>query len=299
MIKPLTAPVSSHPDRGCRCSGLWPALLLLSLPLTGCVSPAPRVNQAAEMRAASDPAALTRIADAAAASGDVATASSFYGRAAELRPENADAVLKYARALAVQGKLTEAIQALQASLPHLDADRTAATSLMLGKLMILAHRSAEAVSVFREGLARSPENTRLLIGLGVALDADQDFSAAQDAYHRALAVEPDSIAAQNDLALSTALQGDAARATTVLTDLRDRVAKSGGDTASLAMIDGNLALVYAMRGNMKQAETRGAAATSNPGDLAGNVLFYSALAPDAPPNGAADSKGLAGAAPAD
>lgn len=288
-----------HEAFGVKHRRVWPALLLPPLLLAGCVAPPARVNQAAEMRAANDPASLTRIGDAAAASGDEATAISFYRRATELQPGDADAAIDYARTLAAQGKNAEAIEALQASLPHADATGAARLSTMLGKLLILAHRPAEAVSAFRMGLARTPNVASLLISLGVALDATRDFPAAQDAYRRAIAIEPRSIAARNDLGLSIALQGDTAQAVAALTSLRDQVARTDGKTSDLAMIDGNLALVYAMQGNIDQAGTIGAGATSNAGDLAGNMLFYSALAPGAPVSGALDSKGLTAAAPAD
>ncbi len=275
-----------------------PALLLVSSLLAGCVSPPPRVNQEAELRAANDPGSLMRIGDAASSSGDRATAISFYRRAVELQPGDADAATRYARALAEQSRTAEAIEALRASLPHADAAGSARMSAMLGKLLIMTHRPSDAVSAFREGLARTPDMANLLIGLGVALDASHDFPAAQDAYHRAIAVEPGSVAARNDLALSMALQGDTGAAVAGLTSLRDQVARAGGKPADLAMIDGNLALVYAMHGDMDQAGTAGGRATSDAGDLASNMRFYSALAPDAPVGGT-DSRGLSGKAPAD
>ena len=276
-----------------------PALLLLSSFLAGCVSAPPRVNQAAELRAANDPGSLTRIGDAASSSGDQATAISFYRRAVELQPGDADATTRYARALAEQSRTTEAIEALRTSIPHADAAGSGRLSAMLGKLLIMTHRPSEAVSVFREALARTPDMANLLIGLGVALDASRDFTAAQEAYRRAIVLEPTSIAARNDLALSTALQGDTGAAVTALTSLRDEVARAGGKPADLAMIDGNLALVFAMHGDMGQAGTAGGRATSDAGDLAGNMRFYSALAPDAPVSGTLDSRGLTGNAPAD
>lgn len=291
--------VLPHTIYGTRHKRVRPALLLLSSLLAGCVSSPPRVNQAAEIRAANNPASLMRIGDAAASSGDQATASSFYRRATELQPGDADAAVRYARILAVQGKNEEAIEALRTSLPHADAAGGGRLSAMLGKLLIMTHRPSEAVSAFRDGLARTPDVASLLIGLGVALDASQNFPAAQDAYRRAIALEPASVAARNDLALSTALQGNTGAALAALTSLRDQVARAGGKTTDLVMIDGNLALVYALRGNMAQAGEAGAKATSSAGDLAGNMRFYSALAPGAPLNGALDNRGLAGEAPAD
>ncbi len=251
------------------------------------------------MRAANDPAALLRIADAAASSGDEATAASFYGRATALQPGDADVALGYARALASQGRIADAVLALQAALPHASRDGTRRLAAALGRLLILSHRPTEAVATFRQALADVPNTPALLIGLGVALDASRDHAAAQDAYRRALAVEPESVAAGNDLALSTALQGDTNTALTSLRRMRDRVAETGGQASDLATIDGNLALVYALRGNLKRAREAGAGAVPDSRDLAGNMRFYSELAAYPPGSGAVDSSGLAGDAPTD
>lgn len=267
--------------------------------LGGCVSPPARVNQAAETRAASDPAAMLRIADAAASSGDEATAASFYARAAALQPGNADVALGYARALVAQGRVAEAAASLQAALPRTSRDGTRRLSVALGRLLILSHRPTEAVAAFRQALAEAPDSPALLIGLGVALDASRDHAAAQDAYRRALAIEPTSIAASNDLALSTALGGDTGAALASLRAVRNRVAETGGQASDLATVDGNLALVYAMRGNLRRAGEAGVGAAPDARDLAGNMQFYSELAAYPPDSGAADSSGLTGAGPTD
>lgn len=68
------------------------AKLLLSLTamLGGCVSPPERRDQTAEQRAVNDPASPVRIGMPPR---DMATATSFYRRATELQPDNADAAL--------------------------------------------------------------------------------------------------------------------------------------------------------------------------------------------------------------
>ena len=242
---------------------------------------------------------MLRIADAAAASGDEATAASFYGRAAALQPGNVDIALGYARALASQGRIADAVAALQAAMPQTSGNGTRRLSIALGRLLILSNRPTEAVAAFQQALADAPNTPALLIGLGVALDASRDHAAAQAAYRHALAIEPTSIAARNDLALSTALQGNTGAALVSLRRVRNRVAEAGGQASDLATIDGNLALVYAMRGNLRRAGEVGVGAAPDARDLAGNMQFYSELAAYPPLNGAADSSGLAGAAPTD
>lgn len=256
---------------------------LLALPLSllvcACVSPPPRVDVAAEERTAHDPRALMHIGDAAISSGDFSTAAAFYRRAAMLRPDDPVPVLAYANSLAAQNRIDDAAAALQDALPHMDGDGANRVRTALGRLLIAAHRPTEAVTVLRAALVQTPDAPALLIGLGVALDASRAFRAAQASYRRALAVEPGSIAAANDLALSTALNGNLAGALGALLQLRNRVVENGGKASDLATIDGNLALVYAMRGELRQAGKAGADATQNAGDLAGNMRFYSALSP--------------------
>lgn len=279
--------------------------LSLTFLVGGCVSPPERIDRTAETHAANDPASLLRIGDAAASSGDMTTATSFYRRAAELQPGNADAALSYARSLASSGHADDAIAALQTAQtqaqaqPQTGGNDRLRVAAALGKLLVLAHRPTEAVAVFREALADGPSTPGLLIGLGVALDASRDFPAAQAAYRQALSLRPDSIAARNNLALSTALQGDTAQALASLHRLRDHVAETGGQASDLATIDGNLALVYAMRGNMQQAREASAGTVPDRHDQAENMKFYATLAQGAPVSGAAESSGLTPAAPAD
>ena len=270
---------------------------LLPALLAGCVSPPERVDAAAETEAAKDPAAMSRIGNAAAASGDDATAAAFYGRAAQLQPDDADTTMLYARSLVGAGRSDEAIAALRSALSHAGASDRSRLSAALGKLLILTHQPAEAVSVFRDALGQGPVSPGLLIGLGVALDASRDAPAAQEAYRRALAAEPYSVAAGNNLALSIALQGDPSQALADLTVLRSRVAGSGGRSSDLATIDGNLALVYAMLGNLRQAGKAGAGAAQSIPDLASNMRFYSALAPDG--TGSGPASGLIATEPGD
>jgi Flp pilus assembly protein TadD len=295
--------MTNHPclsSRAMPCRSLLvTAPILAALALAGCVSPPSRIDAAAEQRAASNPRAMLHIADAAASSGDVTTASSFYQRAVALSPGNADAVLGYARSLVAQNRTPEAIMAIEDALPH--ADRTDGLRLRrsLGELLVLAHRPSEAVAIFCDALRTTPDAPELLIGLGVALDTTHDFPAAQSAFRRALAIEPNSIAARNDLALSMALQGQTRDALSSLKSLRDQVAEAGGKSSDLATIDGNLALVYAMVGDLHHAGEAGAGATASPDELANNMRFYSALDPAAPVSGALDRSGLPAAAPLD
>ena len=251
---------------------------LVAATLCGCVGPPNRIDAAAQQRTADDPAAMTRIADVAAQSGDIQAADAFYKRAVTLDPANVDSQIKYAQVLAMQGHIEDAVgQLTQARAAIPDNPRLAAT---LGKLLVLAHRPGPATSVFRSALTAHPADPALLIGLGVALDADQNPDAAQVLYRRALAIEPHSMAARNDLALSLALSGHPADALEQFRMLRADISNAGAPQSALATVSGNLALTYGLEGDMRNA-AQTAATSLTPADLANNMRFYSALAPAA------------------
>lgn len=277
-FSPRSVSVSSrHALRG----GLAVSLLFVA---AGCVSPPPRVDVAAEERTAHDPQAMMHIADAAAASGDMATAGSFYRRAVTLAPSDPGPTLGYARSLAAQNRPAEAAAVLQDALPHMNDADAGTLRAALGRLLVAIHRPTEAVAVLRAALVRMPNSAPLWINLGVALDASRDVPAAQEAYQKALAIEPDSVAAHNDLALSMAFGGDTGGALSMLESLRRRLVEQGGKASDLATVDGNLALMHALRGELSQAEEAGAGATTDPAELAGNMRFYSALSANGMPN---------------
>ncbi len=256
------------------------ALGLLAATLCGCVGPQSRIDVAAEKRAATDPAALARIADAAAQAGDAQAAGVFYKRAVALDPGNIDTRIRYARDLTAQGHADDAIEQLtqaQAAAPH--NPKLAAT---LGKLLVLAHRAGLATTVFRTALRANPDDSSLLVGLGVALDADQNPAAAQEMYRRVLTTEPHSMAARNDLALSLALSGHPTEALEQFRLLRAELSASGAPQSALATVAGNLALTYGLQGDMRNA-AQTAATSLTPADLADNLRFYSALAAAPPP----------------
>ena len=267
-----------HPARSIATLGLVAAALC------GCVGPQSRIDVAAEKRTAADPAALARIADTAAQAGDVQAAGVFYKRAVALDPGNIDMRIRYARALTAQGQPDDAIEQLtqaQAAAPQ--NPRVAAT---LGKLLVLAHRAGPATAVFRAALRTHPDDVSLLVGLGVALDADRNPAAAQETYRRVLTTQPHSTAARNDLALSLALSGHPAEALEQFRLLRADLPASGAPQSALAIVSGNLALTYGLEGDMHNA-AQTAAASLTPADLADNLRFYSALAPAAPAAGPA------------
>ena len=281
------------------------AMFLCVIPLAACVSEPGRVDEAAERRAANDPQALARIAEAAIQAGDGQAASAFFGRAAKLAPADAPLQIRYAQALAGAGQPEEALKALRQAQSRTPDD--AAVSLALGRRLVSMRQADVAAGVFRRGLVAHPRNTALLVALGVALDLRRDQQAAQAAYRSALSVDPTLIAARNNMALSLALSGRTAEAIRQLTDLRADLVGRGAELNQVVTVDGNLALAYGMAGDVQRA-MQTAGATLKPADVAQNARIYSVLAGvppggdgnGAPGSGAKDVSGLpapAGASP--
>jgi len=178
--------------------------IAMALILSGCASSGD-LETARQAQIAHDPAAMLRIADAAEQSGDPAGAMAFYRHAAELQPDSGPAQIGIARALTEQGSVDEAIDELRAA--HARAPSDVQISATLGRLLVAAHRPADALAVFRDGLRQEPQSMPLLIGQGVALDATGQHDEAQKSYRQVLQLDPDSAPARKDLSLSLALSG--------------------------------------------------------------------------------------------
>lgn len=248
---------------------LAPPLSAALLALAACTGGEGLVDAAQQLRVARDPAAMMRIADAAERSGDLASATAFYRRAAELQPGATAPPLGAARSLAAQGRTDEAIDLLRSAHAGLPGDPLVAGTL--GRLLVVAHQPQDALAAFQDGLRAAPGTASLLIGQGVAFDALAQHPAAQDSYRAALAAAPDSIPARNDLALSLALSGHADQAVTMLRSLY--LVASPADRAT---VDGNLALAYGLQGDAANAAAL-ARQIMPEQEVDGNLAFYAAL----------------------
>jgi len=258
------------------------------LMLAACTGEANDANVAQQLRVASDPAAMMRIAGAAERAGDPASAAAFYQRAADLKPSSAAAELGVAQSLAEQGRTEEAIDLL--SRAHAQRPGDTLTAATLGRLLVVAHRPQDALAAFQDGLRAEPRSPSLLTGQGVALDALGQHSAAQGSYHAALSVAPGSVPARNDLALSLALSGHANQAAAMLQSLH-----LAADAADSATVDGNLALAYGLQGDTANAAALARRVMSEQ-DVDGNLAFYAALRDQRAAGGLAGDAGAGAAA---
>jgi Flp pilus assembly protein TadD len=100
--------------------------------------------------------------------------------------------------------------------------------------------------MYDRALASNPRDARALVGRGVAYDRSGLHEQAQASYAEALAIEPENVSAQNNLALSYAFAGQFAKAVEILHPM----ATAPGATPQVRQ---NLALVYGLMGNSELA----------------------------------------------
>lgn len=262
-----------------------PALLaLVAFPwLVGCVAtPDPNTaNIIREKQAAKEPSSMLRIGDAARSQGDLKTAVAFYGRACALQPHDFRYITPYAETLAQMGELGRAMTAIRnARLPGDGRQATRMATLLQARLLTTAQLSQDAIVLLNPEIARHPNDAGLRVARGVAFDTARDFPAAQNEYIQALSLEPGNLAARNNLALSHALSGAPREGLKSLVKLRSEAVEQGLPESTIAMIDGNLAIVYALLGEQSKARQAGAGAVQTDDQARANARFYSLLSPD-------------------
>lgn len=118
-----------------------------------------------------------------------------------LDPNNVDAHLSLAGALLTQEDLPGAKTHFEAALKNMK--RTSPywsyTYSMLGDIALKQRRPKEALALYKKSLEYNTANVNSLIGKGVILEAQGDFSGAAESYTSALAVEPLNVIARQRL----------------------------------------------------------------------------------------------------
>jgi Flp pilus assembly protein TadD len=183
-------------------------------------------------------------ADIAAAS-DPRRDVDLYQERYRANPKDADAALRYGKALRATGQRSQAVAVLeQATIVH------SGNKLLLaayGRALADNGNFQQAFDVL--GRAHSPDDPdwRLLSAQGATLDQLGRYEEARQYYASALKITPDEPAVLSNLALSYVLSKDLAKAEETL---RRAHGRAGNDPRVRA----NLALVVGLRGNMAEAE---------------------------------------------
>ena len=160
--------------------------------------------------------ATLRVADAALASGAPELALRVADLVLARDPKNAPALIARGDALYALGRRDLARVAYRSAVA---IDPTAAAAQVgLGRTLAGSDPGA-AEAAFLRALAREPDNVVALNNLGVVRDLQGHNAAAQDAYRRALAVAPGSVDVQINLGMSLALSGHSAEAAGLLREV--------------------------------------------------------------------------------
>lgn len=176
---------------------------------------------------------------------DYEAAATHYRSLYERDPSDTEALLGVARNLRYLGSSAEAIETMVKGIS--DHGKIPAFVLELGKSQITARRFDEARATLESAINLMPDNWDVQSSAGILHDYVGEFEAAQAAYGRALELSPDNVAVINNLALSLAQSGKISEGIVIL-------AKLVKDRRSTPHTRQNLAMLYALAGDIKNAE---------------------------------------------
>ncbi|EKV30697.1 Flp pilus assembly protein TadD [Caenispirillum salinarum AK4] len=225
--------------------------LALGLALTGCAGEAgqgDRVERSARDGAAVT-SALRSMAERAEQDAQFEKAAAHYGRLAERLDDPLPARLDQARLLRYAGQPQEAMLVLQRlldDLPERGAE-VRAVKLELAKAQLAGGLVPDAAALLEDMRAQDPGDAPMQKLLGIAYDRLNRPQDARTAYQTALALAPDDVEAANNYALSLAMTGDIDQGVALL----EKQAKRPGAPLQVRQ---NLALLYAMKGDVPRAE---------------------------------------------
>jgi len=183
------------------------------------------------------------IAERSRATGDLASAISFYRRALQLEPNLTPALLRLGDALLDSGAPNEAAESFRKVLAQSPNNADALSGL--GTALVGLDQPVAAINLLRKGLPAAP-SPRGYRAIGVAEDMLGQYPAAAADYQKGLALAPGDLGLRSDLGLSQALSGDFDAAVATM-----RIAASG--TSATARHRQNLALVLGLAGRMDEA----------------------------------------------
>lgn len=176
---------------------------------------------------------------------DPVAAAAYWGSRYDRNPKDVDAAIAYSAALRKISSNDEAVKVMT-RVANTYPDHPGA-NLEAGKTLVEAGRAFEAVRYLEKATELAPQDWRTFSAYGVALDQIGEHKLARTKYDMALVFAPESPMIMNNKGLSFALDGDLSQAKAIL---RAAASSRGSD----ARIRQNLALVLAMKGEMREAE---------------------------------------------
>ena len=207
-----------------------------------------------DLLASSQPPADKRLAnEGGEPQSELGKATEYWGKEFSKNPGNSEAAVAYAKNLKALGNKSEAFKALQqASQASPDSKDVAAE---LGRLALEFDKVSLAAQMLEFADDPLRPDWRVVSARGAALAKLGKYKEAVQHLERANMLAPDQTAVQNNLALAHAMNGDAAKAETLL---RQAVARDGGNVKTKQ----NLALVLGLQGKYDEATQIGATAVA-------------------------------------
>ncbi|GAB5414306.1 MAG: hypothetical protein Cons2KO_19090 [Congregibacter sp.] len=151
-------------------------------------------------------AALNLLAIALSAQGMHAESAEAYAQMVAARPDSVEARVALGAQQVVAGNVVEGIDQLKAAVGSDQANESGYERLI--EALLLVSRLDEAKRVASDYVELAPDKPRPLVYLGRVLLKREDYSAAQDAFNAALAMEPGHVAASGGLATLALLDDD-------------------------------------------------------------------------------------------
>lgn len=188
---------------------------------------------------------LEEAATASEMRGDYATAASYFGSLYRRNPGDLDSLIGMSRNLRHLSRASEARAVLKRALrerpeePHLLGE--------LGKVELSLGEPSAALDYLSRANISHPDDWQVLSAMGIAYDRLGIYDQAETHYLRALELSPENIAVLNNLGLSLAQAGRLADAVSALE-------RAVGQPETTPQIRQNLALLYAMKGDLPATE---------------------------------------------
>lgn len=139
----------------------------------------------------------TMLADLYARRGEFGLAEQHYGQALSLNTRDYSAQARLGTMLVNQGRRAEAIPHLLIAAEHLPGDPDLA--YVLGASLVEANKELEGIPHLLRAVQLNPQHKEAFNYLGIAVQTQGDIRAAADDYRKALAIDPQYLAARNNL----------------------------------------------------------------------------------------------------
>lgn len=197
--------------------------------------------------------AIKSNAERALASRNYKTAAQFYAQLIEKNPDKAEYKLALADALRRGGHYDEAVIAYKKILAEgkIEAKDELDAREGLGLAYMEDGEFDKAGDELAAVMEKDGKRWRTLNAIGILFTTKQMYPEARQYFDEALVLDNENIAGRNNLALMEALDRNYDEAIRLFQEAKSINGKRG---SSVAQLDSNLALVYAIKGDLKLAE---------------------------------------------